>query len=160
MNTKIKLRSPTAEDGMSVYKLIEACPPLDTNSSYCNLLQCSHFSSTSVIAEQNGKPLGFISGYLIPEHEAVLFVWQVAVSAEARGQGLGKKMLRELIIRTQCNYLHTSITESNEASWRLFLSLAKDFGADTKRSAMFDRHQHFNDQHDTECLLEIGPFKN
>lgn len=144
---------------MSVFKLIKTCPPLDTNSSYCNLLQCSHFSGTSVIAEQQSKPLGFISGYLIPEHKNVLFVWQVAVSTEARGQGLGKKMLRELLIRTQCNYLYTTITESNEASWRLFLSFAKDFGADTKRSVMFEQHQHFSGQHDTEYLLEIGPFK-
>jgi len=160
MNINITLRPPLKSDGMSVYRLIEKSPPLDTNSSYCNLLQCCHFADTSVIAEQNNKTLGFISAYRIPERSDVLFVWQVAVSEQARGQGLGKMMLKELLRRTQCTYLHTSITEANEASWKLFLSIAKEFEAQTKRSTMFDRFEHFDNQHDTEYLLEIGPLKN
>ena len=160
MNINITLRPPNKSDGMSVYWLIEQSPPLDTNSSYCNLLQCFHFADTSVIAEKNNSVLGFISGYRIPEKNDVLFIWQVAVSNEARGQGLGKMMLRELINRTQCNYLNTSITEGNEASWNLFSSIADEFKTEKKRSTMFDRHRHFANQHDTEYLLEIGPFRN
>ena len=43
------------EDGLAVNRLIASCPPLDTNSTYCNFLQCLHFAETSVLAEKDGK---------------------------------------------------------------------------------------------------------
>ncbi|NOI34143.1 diaminobutyrate acetyltransferase, partial [Vibrio cyclitrophicus] len=39
-------REPKASDGNDIYRLISECPPLDTNSSYCNFLQSTHFSKT------------------------------------------------------------------------------------------------------------------
>src|SRR5690606_15070663 len=56
-----------ATDGSDVYKLISCCQPLDTNSMYCNLMQCSHFAQTVVAAEMNGELVGFISGYRLPQ---------------------------------------------------------------------------------------------
>ena len=40
---------------MAIWELISACPPLDTNSAYANLLQCTHFADTCVIAEREGR---------------------------------------------------------------------------------------------------------
>ncbi len=54
---------PTAKDGDEIFNLIADCPPLDTNSSYCNFLQSTHFHKTCVIARCNGQIAGFISGY-------------------------------------------------------------------------------------------------
>ena len=74
MAQELTLRPPTATDGMAVHNLIAACPPLDTNSAYCNLIQCSHFSSTSVLADADGEVAGFISGHRIPERPDTLFI--------------------------------------------------------------------------------------
>src|SRR5690554_7602315 len=52
----ISLRKPTVTDGSAVHALIARCAPLDTNSMYCNLLQCFHFAGTAVVAEMNGQP--------------------------------------------------------------------------------------------------------
>ena len=161
MNTLgVILRKPTAEDGQSVHQLITQTPELDSNSCYCNLLQCSHFSDTSIIAEKQGVVLGFISGYLKPAQPQTLFIWQVAVSSEARGQGLGSRMLQQLVGRKESagiTHLETTITESNDASWALFNRLSEHFDAPLERSVMFDRVTHFNDQHDSELLVRIGP---
>lgn len=157
----IALHTPTAEHGMSVYELIKACPPLDTNSAYCNLLQCCHFAETSVLATLDGEAVGFISGYRLPGKPNRLFIWQVAVSEKARGQGLAKSMLRNLLQRESCqgvSYIETTITESNAASWALFEALARELNTGITRSVMFDRERHFNGAHDTEMLAEIGPF--
>ena len=154
------LRKPTAEDGQSVHQLITRTPELDSNSCYCNLLQCSHFSDTSIIAERQGKILGFISGYLKPQYPETLFIWQVAVSSDVRGYGLGGKMLRQLLERkesTSVTHLETTITANNKASWALFNRLAEHFDAPLERSVMFDRIAHFNDEHDSELLARIGP---
>ncbi|MDF1583607.1 MAG: diaminobutyrate acetyltransferase [Methyloprofundus sp.] len=157
----MNLRQPLPEDGSKAFKLISQCPPLDANSMYCNLLQCSHFSSTSVVAISDNEVVGFISAYLIPERANTLFIWQVAVGSQARGQGLATRMLQNILDRPFCNnvsYLETTITESNKASWALFNSLSSKLNAELHSSVMFDRKQHFNNAHDTEMLVNIGPF--
>jgi L-2,4-diaminobutyric acid acetyltransferase len=161
MQQEIDLRPPVSDDGISVFRLIQQCPPLDPNSIYCNLLQCSHFAGTSVAAVWRGELVGFVSGYLVPERADTLFVWQVAVGKPARGKGLASSMLRHILNRSQCrgvSYIETTITESNEASWALFERLAQQLNAELKRSVMFDREKHFAGRHDTEMLVRIGPF--
>lgn len=154
------MRPPTATDGAAVNALIERCPPLDTNSAYCNLLQCSHFSGTSVIAESNGTPVGFISAYLIPERSDTLFIWQVAICESARAQGLASRMLASLLTRgnlSQVEYIETTITEQNAASWSLFKRFAKTNNCHLVTETLFDKTIHFGGQHDSEILVKIGP---
>ncbi|MEC8102123.1 diaminobutyrate acetyltransferase [Thalassolituus sp.] len=156
----ITMRKPNPEDGADVNALVERCKPLDTNSMYCNLLQCSHFRDTAVLAEEQGEMIGFISGYRLPEQADTLFVWQVAVSEKARGLGLASKMLLELLGRqeTAIRHLHTSITPGNDASWNLFKRLARTLDAPLNERVMFDKERHFAGHHDTEMLVHIGPF--
>ena len=159
--SQIILRTPRGEDGYPLHQLIAACPPLDSNSVYCNLLQCTHFAETGVAAERNGELVGFISGYIPPDQPDTLFIWQVAVHAAGRGHGLGKRMLKEILKRPACDqvrFMDTTITDDNEASWKLFGSLARDLEAETQRSVKFDRDRHLGGQHDSENLLRIGPF--
>lgn len=157
----ISLRSPDLKDGMAVFNLIANCAPLDTNSSYCNLLQCSHFSTTSVVALQGDDVVGFISGYSIPDRPNTLFVWQVAVSQKARGLGLASLMLSHILHRPSnghIEYLETSITEENQPSWKLFKSFAKKNRATFTSSEWMHKHTHFDGAHDSEWLVRIGPF--
>jgi len=159
---KIIFNKPSSIDGMAVHQLVASCPPLDTNSVYCNLLQTSHFDGTSIAASlEDGELVGFVSGYILPNKVDTLFVWQVAVSEKARGQGLAKKMLSQLLDRSICSgvrYIETSITKSNQGSWALFRSLAEQLGTSLEESIMFDKQQHFQNKHDTEFLVRIGPF--
>lgn len=158
---EILLQKPDAELGYNVFKLVQNCPPLDTNSMYCNLLQCSHFADTSVAAMRGEALVGFISGHLIPSRsEKTLFIWQVAVDASARGQGLASTMLDHILARPICDgvkYVESTITEDNRASWRLFERLARTRNTELQRSVMFDRVRHFNDAHATEMLACVGP---
>ncbi|MDQ8193521.1 diaminobutyrate acetyltransferase [Coraliomargarita sp. SDUM461004] len=148
-------------DGLSINRLVADSPPLDTNSTYCNLLQCIHFSDTSIIAKQCGETVGFVSGYMIPRKACTLFIWQVVVGASARGQGLAMRMLRELLCRGQreeVRFIETTITIDNEASWALFRKLAKELSAKLEVSVAFDKDTHFFGEHETEHLVRIGPF--
>ena len=157
----LELGIPRSSDGMAVNRLVAESPPLDTNSAYCNLLQCTHFSDTCIIAKQMGDLVGFVSGYIIPKRKDCFFVWQVVVSRKARGLGLGTKMLESLLSRPICrevSYLETTITQSNEASWALFRKFARRMNAEVDTSVAFDRDLHFEGLHDTEILMRIGPF--
>ena len=156
----ITLRLPIIEDGLKVHELIERCPPLDPNSSYCNFLQCIHFPNTSVAAEKDGELVGFISGYLQPTKPDTLFIWQVAVNENVRGCGLASAMLNFIVSNQppDVTYLETTITESNQASWALFKRFAEKSSSNVEESIFIDRSKHFNNEHDTEMLVRIGPF--
>ena len=156
------LRQPRATDGAALHALVAVCPPLDPNSRYCNLLQCTHFAATSIVAEADGELLGCVTGYLPPLRPDTLFVWQVAVHPQARGSGLGGRMLRQLLARPACAevaYLDTTVTADNAASEAMFRRLADRLGARLRRHRWFDCERHFAGVHDSEYLLRIGPFK-
>lgn len=157
---QLSLRRPRSGDGAAVHELIARCPPLDANSLYCNLLHCSLFSSTAVLAESATGVQGFISACIEPDDPACVFVWQVAVAPEARGRGLGVRMLFGLLDLPACaqvSRLRTTITPSNLASWALFESLGLRLGARVERRPWFDRERHFAGRHDSEMLLTIAP---
>lgn len=161
---RIALRRPQVTDGRALHALIAASPPLDTNSLYLSLLQCTHFAATCVVAERAEAPSvlrGFVSGYLLPERPTTLFIWQVAIAAAARGRGLARSMLMQLLERPACagvDRLETTITESNDASWALFRSLARVLECPLEQRILFDREAHLDGSHESEVLVTIGPF--
>lgn len=155
---RITLRMPRAEDGPSVTRLIAESPPLDVNSAYCNLVQCTDFHETCVLAERGGEVLGWIAGHRPPAAPDELFVWQVAVHSNARGEGLALRMLDALAERPAAagaKVLTTTITEDNAASWKLFRSFARRRGVTLTSSPRFEREAHFAGAHDTEFEARI-----
>ncbi len=157
----IVLTSPSLVDGLAVHQLVAKCPPLDPNSSYCNFLQCGHFAQTSVAARRGDQLVGFISGYLVPDRPDTLFIWQVAVSTEARGLGLASRMLLSILARPGCKdvrFLETTITDDNQASWSLFRALARRVSSPLTSDVWLDATAHFKGQHASEHLVRIGPF--
>src|SRR3546814_6553654 len=92
-------RMPHKTDASGIHRLISECPPLDLNSVYTYLLLSEHFSRTCIVAGRGDTLDGFVSAYLPPERPGTLFVWQVAVHARARGQGMPRFMLTELLQR-------------------------------------------------------------
>jgi L-2,4-diaminobutyric acid acetyltransferase len=154
------LRKPDSTDGASLHRLVSQCPPLDPNSVYCNLLQCTHFRETCVAAELDGELQGFISAYIIPDRPDTLFIWQVAVGEDGRGRGLASQMLEHILQRPVCsgvNWLETTITSDNGASKALFQRLAANRRADLQETLIFDSERHFDGAHDSEWLTRIGP---
>lgn len=157
---KASLRKPTSMDGLALNKLVAASPPLDPNSIYCNLLQCTHFSDTAIVAELNGELLGFVSGYILPAKPNTVFIWQVVIAKAARGQGLAKQMLLQLVRNLssrKLQFIETTITPDNKASWALFNSLARDLNTSVENRVFFSRAADFGGQHEDEYLLQIGP---
>ncbi|BBB13733.1 diaminobutyrate acetyltransferase [Sphingopyxis sp. FD7] len=160
-SSDLRFRRPVAADGPAVTALIAACPPLDRNSRYCNLLQCEHFADQCIIAERAGRIVGWVSGYRPPSDGHAFFVWQVAVSAEGRGRRLASRMIAALLARPAqegVTHMITTITADNQASWGLFRGLARDWDAELERTPLFERETHFAGAHATEYLARIGPF--
>lgn len=164
----VRCRPPEMKDGRVLYALAKAVGTLDVNTPYAYLLPGLHHGEASLLAETDGNPAGFIYGYWIPSNAIPrpdapgkrLFVWQIGVHPDARGQGLGRSMLLSLVAREanrQVRYIETTITPSNTASQRLFQSTADRLGAPMQAVAEL-KADMFDASHEAETLYRIGPF--
>lgn len=151
---------PHTEDGSKVHALVVSCPPLDPNSLYCNLLQCTHFRETCILAEMDDASVGWVSAYRPPQEPDTLFIWQVAIATEARGKGLALHLIKALLARPACagvGRIRTTITPDNQASWAMFRSLARNLGAGFSDTPWLLADAHFDGAHASEHLVTIGP---
>ncbi|GAB4291309.1 MAG: diaminobutyrate acetyltransferase [Thiohalomonadaceae bacterium] len=154
------LRKPHLADGQAVHALVRRCPPLDLNSSYSYFLLCSHHADTCVVAEQAGALVGFLSAYRLPQAPHTLFVWQVAVDAGMRGQGVAGRMLEALLTRPSCTgvqFIETTVSPSNLASRRVFARFAAQRRAAWQEAVFLARGHFGGEAHEEEILLRIGP---
>lgn len=155
------MRAPHISDAADIHRLISECPPLDLNSVYTYLLLSEHFGASCVLAGADDTLLGFVSGYEPPERPNTLFVWQVAVHEQARGQSLGRRMVQQLLQRpglAHIQFIETTVGPDNHASRAMFASLARKLLAPINEQPLFERHMFGAHAHEDEPLLRIGPF--
>lgn len=134
-------RAPTTADGIRLWEIARDSKVLDVNSSYAYVLWCRDFTRTSAVCEVDGTVAGFVTGYLRPDQPDTLFVWQVAVDEDFRGQGIALGMLAwlfEQATQRGATHLETTISPSNTASQALFRSLARQRNTDIIRQPLFD----------------------
>jgi L-2,4-diaminobutyric acid acetyltransferase len=155
----IELRHPTIQDGAALYQLASDSQVLDVNSSYAYLLLCKHFSPTCVVAVDAGVA-GFATAYRLPQQPDTLFLWQIAVGASHRGQGLALRMLQWLLQQPSCEGVkrfETTVTPSNRASTALFEAFARSLGAELTVTPYFAADLFPGGGHEAEQLFSIAP---
>ncbi|MGW1723953.1 diaminobutyrate acetyltransferase [Streptomyces sp. NPDC002306] len=158
----LQIDRPSVTDGAALWRIAKDSGTLDLNSSYSYLLWCRDFAGTSAVARgEDGRPVGFVTGYVRPERPRTLLVWQVAVDPAYRGRGLAASMLDGLTARIAAEHgittVETTITPGNTASERLFTSYAARHGATVSRAVLFDAGLFPDGPHDPEVLYRIAP---
>ncbi|MER5754714.1 diaminobutyrate acetyltransferase [Streptomyces sp. NPDC002088] len=153
---------PSVTDGAALWRIAKDSGTLDLNSSYSYLLWCRDFAGTSAVARgEDGRPVGFVTGYVRPERPRTLLVWQVAVDPAYRGRGLAASLLDGLTARIAAERgltsVETTITPGNTASERLFTSYAARHEATVTREVLFHSGLFPDGPHDPEVLYRIGP---
>ncbi|MDR9432468.1 MAG: diaminobutyrate acetyltransferase [Spiribacter sp.] len=158
----IRLRPPTAQDGAAMWEVACDTGTLDLNSSYLYLLLARDFADTCVVAEHDGRLVGFATGYRRPRHPEVVFLWQVGIRPDQQGQGLGKRLVGAFLRQPgadRASLLETTITPSNEASRALFESIARELDTDCRITPCFTAQDFPDGEHDSEDLFTIGPYR-
>lgn len=162
-NVNYVLDIPRVHDGVKIHQLVADCPPLDLNSGYAYLLQASHFAETCRIARpklQRDVIAAYVSGYRLPDQPDTLFIWQVAVAKEHRGQGLATNLLQDLLLplgKPAFRFLHTTISPFNSASIALFSRLAIRANSKLERKPFYPSKLFGAASHADEDLYTIGP---
>lgn len=137
---------------------------LDSYATYLYLLLCRDFAATCVVAARSfgdaDDLCGFVTAFRPPERSETLFVWQIGVAPDARGQGLAKRMLLRALRSPACagvRYVEANVSPSNVASNRTFESLAKELGAAFEIREGFRGVDFGAETHEEEKLVRVGP---
>lgn len=159
MSFPITFRTLRRGDGSALWQLVQSAGSLELNSSYFYLVFAEYFADTCLIAERDGEAVGCIIAFRPDPRREALFVWQIGVRPDARRQGLGKRMLRELLQQTGCEgvrFLLATVAPGNKASQGMFESFAQSLGLALEKTEFFTP-ELFPDSHEAEELFSIGP---
>lgn len=160
-NSRVTFRNPTVADGGAMWEVVRDSGVLDLNSAYMYLLLAKDFRDTCIVAEHNGRVVGFVTGYRPPGRPDSIFLWQVGVDSSMRGRGLGKRLLAAFLNSRGARgatLLETTISPSNEASKALFGAIARDLKTGMRVTEGFTE-QHFPESgHEAEEWYLIGPY--
>jgi diaminobutyrate acetyltransferase len=153
-------RKTEARDGPRAWQLVKDTGVLDLNSAYAYIVLCDYFSDTCAIAEEAGQAVGFVSAFRDPRDPSVLFIWQVAVDAARRGEGIALRMIRHVLQRASCRGVRTielTIAPTNRASQGLFRKLARALGCEVEVRKGYEAAMFPGGAHEDEDVYRIGP---
>ncbi|GAE31127.1 diaminobutyrate acetyltransferase [Alkalihalobacillus hemicellulosilyticus] len=158
---EVVFSKPTVKDGAGMWNLVNEST-LDQNSAYKYIMMGEFFAETCVVAKENDHVVGFVTAFIPPERQDVVFVWQIGVHSSQRGKGLASKMLEELVNRPGCadvKFVEATITPSNEASQALFRRLSQKFDTQCEVKECFSEDLFPEDGHEEELTFRIGPIR-
>ncbi|WP_274364140.1 diaminobutyrate acetyltransferase [Paenibacillus thermotolerans] len=158
----LTIRKPNKTDGGRIWEIVRNSEKLDVNSPYSYLLLGKYFHDTCAVAEFDGEPVGFVTGFRHPARKDTWFVWQIAVEEQARGRGVGRALLEHVLNRPEhadIRYIETTISPSNAASQQLFLRLARERKAVCEITECFTSQLFPEGAHEDEMLFQIGPMR-
>ncbi|MCM8536969.1 MAG: diaminobutyrate acetyltransferase [Lentisphaeraceae bacterium] len=125
-NKELTIRNTTSADGAKIWEFVQTYGKLDLNSAYCYMIISRHLSSTCYVAEQNEQLAGFITSYYLPDNPRKIFIWQVGVNPDLRGQGIATRLLQTIAEHhPSIREIQTTIEPTNKASIQLFKSFAE-----------------------------------
>ncbi|MFD2670011.1 diaminobutyrate acetyltransferase [Marinicrinis sediminis] len=160
-HSDIQFRAPRAEDGAKIWGLVKETGVLDVNSPYSYMMLGEFFSDTCAVAEVDGEVAGFVSGFIPPEKEDTLFVWQIAVDNKQQGKGIATSLIEEVVNRPDhhnLQYVEATISPSNQPSTRLFHRLSRQWNTEIQTESCFPA-DYFPEgqQHEEENMYRVGP---
>lgn len=155
------IRSPSSLDGAQMWKLVKDSGKLDLNSTYFYVAMSHWFSDSCKLAfdPESNRLIGMIIGFRLPTDKETLFIWQIAVDEQFRGQGIAIKLLEDVANISEIRYVEATIAPSNLSSKRLFTkwSTAMQTTMIVKDGFGLDCFPNLN--HEKENLYRIGPLR-
>lgn len=162
LKEKLRYRTPCKSDGAKQWEMVRDSGKLDLNSSYFYLAMSHWFSESCMLAEDitTDQLVGMVIGFRKPSRPHTLFIWQIAVHEQYRGQGVALKLLDQLTDHSlEIDYLEATISPSNHSSRRLFEKWATAKNVDIVHSECFGKADFPDHMHEQEDLYLIGPLK-
>ena len=117
------------KDFLHVHELSGSIKGIVQHPGHFYKIMAAHFGDTFFVAKEKKEDgsieiLGFMMGFLSRKLDGCLFVWQIAVSKNAQGKGVGSRLLDHTINYARavedCRYIMATVEIDNYASQKLF----------------------------------------
>ncbi len=121
----IHIRDAREDEFLQVYNFVSASPPLERYFQHFYKIMLRYFSSTCLVAEQQGKIVGWQMGFVSQNDPKTYFLWQIGVHSDMQGRGLGGLLLESIENKAGemgCTRIEVTIDPENIASEKLFLN--------------------------------------
>lgn len=154
----LSFRPPRVQDAAAIWRAAPQRGP-DRDSCYAYVLLCSHFADTGVVAEEDGRVVGFALGYRPPIRPAEAFVWQLGVAEHHELAELGPRLLEEFLSRKaslDARFLCMTCNPGDTNLRELFQQFARRRSTKCTIGACFPASL-FATAHTDEQLLSVGP---
>ena len=123
----LKLRSVKGSDANLLHHLALSCPPLDVHTNYTYWVVAEYFGEGCYILEEDNESIGYI---MTIQTKDEIFVWQIGILDEFRGQGYSSLLIEKVIsnaILTKRD-VYVTIAKDNIVSFSAFSSVVKKSG--------------------------------
>ena len=117
------IRPAREEEFVDLQGFVAGCPPLEPYAEHMYRILLRHFGSCSTVAEDGGRMLGFVMGFVSHRFPGTYFLWQIGVAPDLQGSGLGRRLLADLegrLLRDGVRRIEVTIDPMNDPSRRLF----------------------------------------
>jgi GNAT superfamily N-acetyltransferase len=96
--TDLRFRRPTEEDHPALVTVVDEWWGGRRMQPFFQRVWFQHFSSTSWLAERpDGRPAGFLVGFISPDEPTVGYVKLIATNPNLRRRGLGRELYERFI---------------------------------------------------------------
>jgi len=124
----VYITTQQGKDYLKVQKLAGEVEGIVQHPRHFYKIMADHFGDTFFVAKEDktemSDVLGYLMGFLSNKMKDHLFLWQIAVSEKAQGQGIGSKLLKHSIKYAQnseeCKAILATVDTDNLASQHLF----------------------------------------
>ena len=121
------IHNPYFDDYLKMHRLVGRIEGLVQHPAHVYKIMCDHFGDSVFLANegepQETEPVGLMLGIISTKMKGLLFVWQIGVDENARGKGIGSKLLQSTIDHAR-NVGHrgvmATVETTNIASQKLF----------------------------------------
>ena len=90
----LKFRKSREDEFLKVYEFISNCEGLENYFAHFYKIMLRYFGNSCFIAEDSDSVVGVVMGFFSQQHESTYFLWQIGVSPEHQGKGIGKNLLQ------------------------------------------------------------------
>jgi len=125
----IIIDSHKGTDFLKIHRLAGEIENIVQHPGHVYKIMADHFGDTFFIAREENEDndteiLGFMMGFMSFQMKGELFIWQIAVSENAQGKGIGSKLLQHTIDyaikANDCDAVIATVETGNKPSQKLF----------------------------------------
>lgn len=120
----ITIREAKEDEFLKVYDFVSNSPPLEQYFQHFFKIMLRYFSSTCLVAEYQGKLIGWQMGFVSQKDSNTYFLWQIGVHPDMQGRGLGGLLLDAIenkAFEMGCTRIEVTIDPENIVSEKLFI---------------------------------------